>query len=204
MELKRASTSKSSLGETFPAICLSKNMEDYMEQELIDQIRKGNFQAFERLYHLYAGFVYNVALRILRNEKDSEEVVQEVFLILYRKIKGFLRKSSLRTFIYRIAVNQAINLYRKRSRQTKYSPVFLTSQHKETDSEYKELAETVLNQLPVEHRLILTLREIEGLSYEEISKVLRVPIGTVKSRLRRARDGFMVKARELLEQEGVL
>ena len=178
-----------------------------MERELIDQIREGNFQAFEKLYHLYAGFVYNVALGILRNAEDSEEVVQEVFLILYRKINSFLRKSSLRTFIYRIAVNQAINLYRKRSHRTNCSSVSLTSQHKEADSEYseyKELTEAVLNQLPVEHRLILTLREIEGLSYEDISKILKIPIGTVKSRLKRARESFMLKARELLEQEGLL
>lgn len=174
------------------------------QEELIDRIKKGDLRAFEKLYYLYAGFVYNVALGILRNEKDSEEVVQEVFLILYRKINRFLNRSRFRTFIYRIAVNQAINLYRKRSRQTNCSSVSLTSHHKGTGSEYKELTEAVLNQLPVEQRLILTLREIEGLSYEEISKILSLPIGTVKSRLRRARDGFMIKARELLEQEGLL
>ncbi len=177
-----------------------------MDEELVARVRKGDLRAFEEIYNTYAGFVFTVALRILQDEEESKEVVQEVFLALYKNITNFMFRSRLKTYIYRIAVNEALSAYRRRKKDKEISgnlPEHLPSADPKRDWETLEIAQKVLDSLPLDYRVILTLREVEGLSYEEISKVLRMRMGTVKSRLSRAKEEFIRRTRELLRREGL-
>ncbi len=89
---------------------------DNITENIIIEATEGNTEAFESIYKAYSGFVYNVAYRVVNNIDEAQEVTQEVFLAVYRKLKSFKFNSSLKTWVYRIAVNTAIDYSRKRSR----------------------------------------------------------------------------------------
>lgn len=152
--------------------------------------------SFESIYNDTAGFVYNVARRILNNNEDAEEVTQEVFVVVYNKLKYFRFESSIKTWVYRIAVNRAINLAKKRSREKmkiaeyekEFRPAVETAQDKEARD---RMTEALLRSVDPDQRACLVLRNIEGLSYKEISDILKININTVRSRLSRARERLM-------------
>ncbi|MFH1594026.1 MAG: sigma-70 family RNA polymerase sigma factor [Candidatus Omnitrophota bacterium] len=178
-------------------------------KETIIEASKGDMAAFRDLYNAVSGFVYNIVYRITNNEQDADEVTQDVFLKIYNKLGSFRFQSSFKTWIYRIAVNTAINAYRKRSREKEYTVEYnedleVTSDRntprEETDKRSHEaLLKTMLDMLNGDQRACVILKDIEGLKYEEIAKILGININTVRSRLKRAREALLT-----LKEKGVM
>ncbi len=178
-------------------------MED-ISLETLEAASQGDIGAFEQVYKVVSGFVYNVALRITRNNVDAEEVTQDVFMKIYHKLKSFQYRSEFKTWVYRITVNTAINYYRKSAREDKgrvdYDGVIESSSGGVSTAEGAiqndngAMLNSLLGQLSLEHKACLVLRELEGLSYQQIAEVLRIPVNTVRSRLKRARQALLEKA----------
>jgi len=164
--------------------------------DILKKASAGDMNSFELIYKETSGFVYNVALRVLNNSEDAEEVTQEVFLTVYHKLKDFRFESSLKTWIYRITVNRAINLAKKRSRdkviKTEYENESKIQAAPDKGKEERSgVVDTLLRSVDPDQRACLVLRDIEGLSYKEISDTLKVNINTVRSRLNRAREKLL-------------
>jgi RNA polymerase sigma-70 factor (ECF subfamily) len=178
------------------------------EPALVEGCRRGDPHAFARLVALHEGMVLGLATRLLGDAEEARDLAQEVFLQVYRTLARFEGRSSLRTWIYRIVVNQCRNRQRwwRRRRRAAERPLEEISAADEArlaavsagDSPFDRLAraerarrlEAALGALSFEHRAVLLLREVEGLSCEEIATTLRLPVGTVKSRLSRGREGL--------------
>lgn len=176
------------------------------EHELVVRCKKGDREAFNCLVEKYQTKVVNIAYGMLSNQEDAYDAAQEVFIRIYRNIGNFQGKSSLSTWIYRIVANVCTDLLRKRGRK---SVISLDSSPGEEDSAPKELRDPALtpeaaaalsetqrevrqaiSTLVEEQRIIITLYDIEGMSYEEIAHIVDCPVGTVKSRLNRARKAL--------------
>lgn len=179
------------------------------EQELIAEMKAGSEQAFAHLIAQYSHPVYSVIARSLRDPADAADVTQEVFVKVFRNIWSFHGESSLRTWIYRIALHEASNQRRWWNRHKRQElTIDSTQENEEGDSfsladalatsdaspfdcavrsELKERITAALQTLPEAFREVVVLREIEGFGYEEIAEMLQVNLGTVKSRLTRGR-----------------
>ena len=179
------------------------------EGGLVEQCRRGDAQAFARLVALHEGMVFNLAARLLGDPEEARDVAQEVFLQVYRTLGRFEGRSSLKTWIYRIVVNQSRNRrrwWRRRRKDRSFPLDALTPSDEARLAEQGAHAEgpeqrfvrreraravqSALLRVSFEHRAVLLLREVEGLSCEEIAGALSLPGGTVKSRLSRARDAL--------------
>ena len=187
---------------------------EQMDKLFVERARQGDESAFEALVNLYGKKVYNTACRICKNEADAEDVAQEVFLKVYRALPNFKGESSFSTFLYRVTVNACLDFVRRSGRAAAESLVrqdadgeeyeYLPADAEQTperQSERAELRETLrrsILRLSDEHRAVILLRDVNGLSYEEIAEVLSCSVGTVKSRINRARE----KLREILKKEG--
>ena len=173
------------------------------EQALIARILGGDTQAFEEIVLEHQKNVYNLALKMTGNADDAFDVSQDTFLRAYNALSSFRGDSRLSVWLYRLTSNICIDLLRKKKRRGEVSLSVRNDQNEEdeieipddryapeTALERKELRRSLregLASLPENYRQILTLREISGLSYEEIAQVLELEPGTVKSRLFRAR-----------------
>ena len=171
--------------------------------DVLERASAGNMDAFELIYRATSSFVYNVALRITRNNANAEEVTQDVFMKIYRNLKDFQFRSTFKTWVYRITVNTAINHYRKSNKEEKdrvdYDNIIesLPDNRRALEganqSDNQARLNALLDRLSPEHKTCLILREIEGLSYQEIADVLKIPMNTVRSRLKRARQALLVE-----------
>jgi RNA polymerase sigma-70 factor, ECF subfamily len=178
------------------------------ENALVEGLRSGEEAAYETLIQRFEHPVFNVVSRLMDDPSDAADVVQEVFLKVFRNVANFRGDSSLKTWIYRISVNEARNHRRWFSRHRRQE-VGLDSDPAEArnyedslpdpgrspfeamaDHETHLLIEDALSKVNPKFRAALVLREIEGLSYEEISEILDVSLGTVKSRILRGRDAL--------------
>lgn len=171
-----------------------------ISHDLLQQAAQGDIQAFEEIYKFASSFVYSVALRTVRNREDAQEITQEVFLKVFKNLKDYKFKSSFKTWIYRITVNTALNFIKKAgcdlSRQVEYNENMIIEDARPentTDSildnqENEKKVNDLLAALTPEYRVCIVLREIQGLSYEEIAQTLKTNINTVRSRLKRARE----------------
>lgn len=171
------------------------------EKKLVELCKKGDRNAFNELVLKYQSQVMNMTCGMLSVREDAEDAAQEVFLKVYKNISAFNENSALSTWIYRITVNTCHDILRKRiSRKTVsiYSdnedePDMVIPDTSQTPEEAVQTAEihrqlrTAISKLKEEYRLVITLFDLEGMSYDEISKIINVPVGTVKSRLSRAR-----------------
>ena len=174
------------------------------EQELVALAQKGDQDAFARLVEANQGKIYTLTLRMTGNPDDGAELAQEAFLRAWRGLPGFQAESSFSTWLYRLASNVCIDFLRKQKRRRGLDGVSLDEEQgtaaalqvpdsrftPEGELERKQLRQAVqrgLEELSQEHRQALILRELEGLSYGEIARVLGVEEGTVKSRIARAR-----------------
>ncbi|WP_132249994.1 RNA polymerase sigma factor [Natranaerovirga pectinivora] len=175
-----------------------------MENALIKKAQKGQMDAFEKLILKYEKKIFNLAYQMFHNEQDAYDISQEVFIKVYQSINSFNFSSKFSTWLHRITVNTSIDELRKRKNKVTQSMDELldlgeSTVHKQFEDTEKTPEEAVLikeknnemvallNQLKEEHRTIVILRDIKGYSYEEISEILDCTIGTVKSRLSRAR-----------------
>lgn len=178
----------------------------------IKNAQHGDPDAFESLVHLYEKRVYGLAARLCGNPDDAQEAAQEAFLSAWQGLPSFRGDASFSTWLYRLTNNACIDLLRreKRRRQASgpsldnenlnlevFDPSATPQEHVEQEELQKEVA-CGLKMLSPEHRSVLVLREIQQLSYEEISRVLDLDIGTVKSRISRGRK----QLRALLNHHG--
>ena len=168
------------------------------EDDLIKHCRNGDQRAMEQIVKRYEKQVYNTAFGIVGNREDAQDITQDVFLTIWNKIGQFKFRSKFSTWIYQIAKNQSLNLKNlKKRRQTDATEIDdsqtwvpVDEQTPETTllvNEQQKLLLRALDNLKEKHRTILVLREMEALSYDDISKVLGCSIGRVKSRLHEAR-----------------
>ncbi len=177
------------------------------EKRLLKRLKKRDARAFESLVQEYQGMVFNLIYRMLGSKEEAEDLAQEVFVNVFKKIDSFRGESSLSTWIYRIASNICKNrkkyLVRRcfdrpaRAERGDYSsdqlgPVNTTGQVSRPDEmaeglEMEALLQEAIRSLEEDHRLILVLRDIQGVSYDEIQEITGLALGTVKSRLHRAR-----------------
>lgn len=179
------------------------------ESILIDRFQGGDVSAFEDLFTLYRDMVYRLAYRLLGEREEALDLCQEVFLAVYKDLGRFRRSSRFRTWLYRIVVNRAYNRTRLWKRRHRHMTVSLdalrmghdgaplgttmpASGHGPFEQVYSREIEGHIQQalttLPLDQRAAVIMRDIEGLSYEEIAELLDINLGTVKSRIARGRE----------------
>lgn len=186
------------------------------DEDLVKRSQQGDINAFEQLISKYQQKVYNIAYRLMGNAEDASDLAQEAFIKTYKSIKNFRGDASFSTWLHHIVMNVCRDELRKRSRHKISSldePVTTEegqvnrevtdwSNSPEQAYEQKESKETLqklIDTLSPEYRLIIVMREMQGFSYEEIAHQLDISLGTVKSRLSRARK--YLKDKILLERE---
>ena len=190
-----------------------------IDAALVKRAQAGEKRAFELLVTKYQRRILRLLGRILHNQSDVEDIAQETFLKAYRALPKFRNESAFYTWLYRIAVNTARNHI-----SSKHNQVFVSDQIESRDGETfslldnltdgetpethmhnRELIEALqaaLDELPEQLRQAIVLRELEGLSYEEISTAMDCPVGTVRSRIFRAREAISERLKPLLANDG--
>ncbi len=178
------------------------------EKAVIDKVCSGDADAFEALVTDNQKKVYNLALKMTGNEEDALDISQEAFIKAYTGLKNFRAESRFSVWLYRLTYNICIDFLRKKKRRPEL-PLTITDEEGDaleleipdlryepsSEAEKRELREAVekgIDELPEKHREILVLREMTGLSYEEIARTLGINEGTVKSRLSRARQSLIM------------
>lgn len=178
-----------------------KRRMDQVADNVIERAKNGEREAFEIIVTTYEKPIYNLALRMSGNVEDARDLTQEVFLKIYRSLSTFHQDCALSTWIYRVTANTCYDLLRKRketvvsldeeSESGRLMDILVSTQgdpHSQLEqAERLEQLEDALLELSAPHRKIVVLRDLLGMSYAEISDVLRLEEGTVKSRLARAR-----------------
>ncbi len=172
--------------------------------QVVNQFKAGDALAFEEIISRYESKVMSLALRFTRNQEDAEEVMQDVFTTVYRKIDGFRGQSAFSSWLYRIVVNAAFMKLRKR-KQTQtvsiddISPTMKQycidreafngsySQNVAVSHEMQAVIQNAVNRLPDQYRAVFVLRDVDGLSNQETGEILNLSIPAVKSRLHRSR-----------------
>ncbi len=186
-----------------------------VDQELVARVQKGEKKAFDILVLKYQQKVANVVARYVHDPVETLDVTQEAFIKAYRALSNFRGESAFYTWLYRIAINTAKNFLVAQGRRPPGADVDAESaEQMDTGVRLKEyatpenhllkdeIAETVqraIEDLPEDLRTAITLRELEGLSYEEIANAMSCPVGTVRSRIFRAREAIDKRLRPLLE-----
>jgi RNA polymerase sigma-70 factor (ECF subfamily) len=187
-----------------------------LDQQLVERVQRGDKQAFNLLVTKYQRRLGRLVSRFVRDLAEAEDVTQEAFIKAYRALPNFRGDSAFYTWLYRIGINTAKNhLLSAKRRPPSSTPVDAQEAESfdeadllreistpETELMGKQVVDAVqasLQQLPEDLRSALTLREIDGLSYEEIAEVMNCPIGTVRSRIFRAREAVAENLRPLLE-----
>ncbi|MBU0503244.1 MAG: sigma-70 family RNA polymerase sigma factor [Candidatus Omnitrophota bacterium] len=186
---------------------------DEISKEILKRASQGDIKAFEEIYGHTSDFVYTLAFKITRNISDAQEVCQDVFMKIYHGLNGFQFRSAFKTWVYRITVNTAINYYRKSARQSKdrldYDGIIESIPDRRSTAEGAIKSDNearfngLVDKLIPEYKACLILREIEGLSYQEIATALKIPINTVRSRLKRARETLLEESGKGLMRDAV-
>ena len=190
--------------------------ENVTDQQLVERVQRGDKKAFDLLVIKYQQRIVNLVSRFVRNPADAVDVTQDAFIKAYRALPNFRGESAFYTWMYRIAVNTAKNFLAVQSRRPQdLNQDIVEIEQIEGENALKEYAtpehmllrdeiqQTVINaieELPEDLRVAITLREIEGLSYEDIALAMDCPIGTVRSRIFRAREAIDKQLQPLLEK----
>jgi RNA polymerase sigma-70 factor (ECF subfamily) len=186
---------------------LSSGLALQEDGKLVDRLREREEEAFSEVFHLYRDLIYTLALKLLADRSEAMDVTQEVFLTLFRKVDQFRGECSLRTWLYKVALNRVANRNRWWRRRFFGRTESLSLGLKENGQPGLDLAsdqprpdrtlfsrelhgalQRALCALPIEQRAAVVLRDVQGLSYEEIGEVMRTEVGTVKSRIARGRE----------------
>ena len=183
------------------------------DTELVARARAGERAAFDLLVERYQGRLLRLARRLLRDQAEAEDVVQETFLKAYRALPRFRGEAAFYTWLYRIAINAARNAIMNRGRRGGVPPAaaapavapedalaeIATPESMLLSKQVMQAVDAAMDALPLELRTAIVLREIEGLSYEEIAQIMQSPLGTVRSRIFRAREAIARRLRPLLD-----
>lgn len=186
-----------------------------VDQQLVERAQRGDKRAFDLLVSKYQRKLARLLSRFIRDSTEVEDVTQEAFIKAYRALPTFRGDSAFYTWLYRIGINTAKNYLVALGRRAPTTTNIDSEEAEgiedgdqlrdlntpEDELASKQVAETVnqtLGELPEELRTAITLREIEGLSYEDIANIMNCPIGTVRSRIFRAREAIAAKLRPLL------
>ena len=192
-------------------------MTDLNEKDLIRKAKQGDMLAFEELILKHEKIVYNVALRMMNHSEDARDISQEVFLKAYRSLSNFDERSAFSTWLYRITHNTCIDEMRKRKGKQTYSlEEELESEDGSMQRQIADESDTpeesllreeqkseilqALDTLSEEHKAAIILRDVKGLAYEEIAEILELSLGTVKSRINRARNRLKNEILKIREQ----
>ncbi len=187
-----------------------------IDQQLVERVQRGDKQAFGLLVSKYQRKLARLLSRMIRDQAEVEDVTQEAFIKAYRALPSFRGDSAFYTWLYRIGINTAKNYLVSKGRRAPTSTEIEledAEQYSEGDllrdadtperllhtRQIGETVEAAMADLPEDLRTAITLREIEGLSYEEIASVMDCPIGTVRSRIFRAREAIAERLRPLLD-----
>lgn len=186
-----------------------------LDEELVRRVQAGDKSAFDLLVRKYQHKIVNLIGRYVQDHSETQDVAQEAFIKAYRALPKFRGDSAFYTWLYRIAINTAKNHLIARGRRPADDGVeledaeqfedsgrlreYATPEHMALRDEIQETVFAAIEALPEDLRTAITLRELEGLSYEEIAEAMDCPIGTVRSRIFRAREAIDGKLRPLLE-----
>ncbi|WP_035051470.1 RNA polymerase sigma factor RpoE [Andreprevotia chitinilytica] len=198
---------------------MEKPTERDIDAELVARVQAGDKHAFELLVIKYQRRIARLLSRLIRDAAEIEDVTQEAFIKAYRALPSFRGESAFYTWLYRIAINTAKNYLASQGRRPQLVADYEDEEgetldaaaqipdHATPESELsnREIVRTVneaVDGLPEELRTAITLREMEGLSYEDIAGLMNCPIGTVRSRIFRAREAIANKLRPLLDSVG--
>ena len=183
----------------------TKETISFSDYELARRVGKGDMQAFEEIYRRHNRRVYSLCLRMMRNQTDSEDLAQEVFVQLYKKLGSFRGESAFTTWLHRLTVNQVLMHFRRRS---------VKNERTSEDGEMPEQAvhgtanpnrmpvvdrialKKAISELPKGYRRVFVLHDVEGFEHEEVARLMGISVGTSKSQLHKAR----LKLRGLLLQ----
>jgi RNA polymerase sigma-70 factor (ECF subfamily) len=188
-----------------------------IDQELVIRVQQGDKKAFDLLVLKYQLRLSKLVSRFLRNQSDVPDVVQDAFIKAYRALPSFRGESAFYTWIYRIAINTAKNHLVAQSRKNPANSIdaqdaedygasewlkeFATPEREALAAELESTIHKAMADLTPDLREAITLREIEGLSYEEIAAVMDCPVGTVRSRIFRAREAIDSKLKPMLDDD---
>ncbi len=186
-----------------------------LDQELVDRVQKGDKRAFDILVRKYQHKIVNLISRYIRDPSEVLDVAQEAFIKAYRALPNFRGESAFYTWLYRIAINTAKNYLVAQDRRPPEGDIdaeeavqldgesalkdYGTPENMVLRDEIEKTVYHAIEQLPEDLRTAITLREMEGLSYEEIAQAMGCPVGTVRSRIFRAREAIDNRLKPLLE-----
>ena len=186
-----------------------------VDQQLVERVQKGDKRAFDLLVLKYQHKIFAVISRFIRDHAEVQDVAQDAFIKAYRALPNFRGESAFYTWMYRIAINTAKNYLVARNRRPPSSDVDMedaeffagndamhemnTPERNLLRDELQVVIDQAFRDLPDDLRMAVTLREIDGLSYEEIAEAMNCPIGTVRSRIFRAREAIDKKIQPLIE-----
>ena len=183
------------------------------EKELISNAKNGDMKAFEEIIALYERKVFSTIYYMVKNDNEVEDIAQEVFIKIYKNLKNFKEESSLYTWIYRITINVCIDELKKKKNviyidekmQTEDGELEVQVEDEAKgpeklveDAETKEMLIKCVRMLPIEQRTVIILRDIKGFTYMEIAEMTKMNLGTVKSKINRARAAL----KKILEENG--
>ncbi|MDH5298946.1 MAG: sigma-70 family RNA polymerase sigma factor [Desulfobulbaceae bacterium] len=178
--------------------------------ELVRAWRNGDPLAFNRLVQTHQFRIYNLALNYVKTQEEAKDLAQDIFVTVYRSLPTLRDETKFSAWLYQLAINHCRNRYRRLQRQGYFSsssiddtfaPELVSTDNPARELEQKEqdnLVRTVIAAMPETEKEILILRDLQELSYEEISEALGLPLGTVKSKLNRARTSFKNRIKLLL------
>ncbi len=191
--------------------------ESELDQALVERVQNGDTRAFDLLVRKYQHKIVSVVTRYVSDWSEAQDVAQDAFIRAYRAIGAFRGDSAFYTWIYKIAINTAKNHLVSKGRRPPIGDITIddavqlegASQLRDRATPERELmrqeiertVSTTVEELPEELRTAITLREVDGLSYEEIAETMNCPIGTVRSRIFRAREAIDGKLRPLLSED---
>lgn len=193
--------------------------EGVAKKQLLSRAKNGDMAAFEQLILEHEKIVYNVALRMMNHREDADDIAQEVFIKAFRSIGNFDERATFSTWIYRITVNTCIDEMRKRKGKQNFS---LDSEIEDEEGSFKQQIadkgetpeESLLRQegqseivealrtLSEDHKMVVILRDVQGLSYDEVAEATGTSLGTVKSRLSRGRNQLKAEILKMRERNG--